>query len=189
MQQLNGQYENCSYKPLTRLISRICIWWFAPMDRICLRISMYSLTHTTKKKNRIEEDEKTKKTEWKQNKAESEYWAYEVLSAHCDQFHFILSFVDCMGLFFIIFRARGFILHYFTFLPSSRNFPGIFYYYLLAFFKLCCVFFPAWFFNWELSSECLFVHVYHNFIYILSNPISSAETGAAVPSNIRIICF
>lgn len=104
--------------------------------------------------------------------------------------NFILSSVSfIVWFFFYIFRARGFILHYFTFLPSSRNFPGIFYYYLLAFFKLCCVFFPAWFFNWELSSECLFVHVYHNSIYILSNPISSAETGAAVPSNIRIICF
>lgn len=156
------------------------------MDRICLRISIFIDAYNEKEKQNRERWKD--KTEWKQNKAESKYWAHKVLSAHCDQFHFILSFVHCMVLFYI-FRARGFILHYFTFLPSSRNFPGIFYYYLLAFLKLCCVFFPAWFFNWELSSECLFVHVYHNSIYILSNPISSAETGAAVPSAIRIICF
>lgn len=138
MQQLNGQYENCSYKPLTRLISRICIWWCPWIGSVYA--FQYSLTHITKKKNRIEKDEKTKKpngnkTKLNQNTERIKCFLLTVTN-------FILSSVSfIVWFFFYIFRARGFILHYFTFLPSSRNFPGIFYYYLLAFFKVVlCVF-------------------------------------------------
>lgn len=73
----------------------------------------------------------------------------------------------------LIRSLTGFILHYFTFLPSSRCiFPVFFYYYyLLAFFKIFC-------FVFQLGvkfSNAFFVHVYHISIYIALNPIFFPE--------------
>lgn len=98
----------------------------------------YSLTHITKKKNRIEKDEKTKKTEWKQNKAESKYWAHEVLSAHCDQFHFILSFVHCMVLF-LYFSCAWIYSPLFYFPSFIAQFPRYFLLLFVSFFLSCVV--------------------------------------------------
>lgn len=94
----------------------------------------------------------------KQNKTESKYWAHKVLSAHCDQFHFILSFVHCIFCcFFCFVRVDLFSIILLSFLHRAI-FPRYFLLLFVSFFCLSFVlyFFPVWFFNWELSSECLF---------------------------------
>lgn len=129
--------------------------------------------------------------------------------------NFILSSVSFIVFFYLCFffsRARGFILHYFTFLPSSRNIsPVFFYYYLLAFFKLCCrcdsvfYFFRfCFFFSFSLNSRLVFqlgvkfrmpfscMFITFPFIYYRIGSLQPKLVlvlAAAVPSAIRYHLF